>query len=224
MRVLIASPITEHRAALCGLLSRMMHQIDTAATQTEAMAKVGLCSYDVLLADDAWMRSLIAALRERAPNPTTSLVALLRQDDARLATEALKSGADDVLPTPTDTPDGQARTEQALLRCERLRTLATRGQEMQQKLSQAMQSKGIVALAGSMAHEMNQPLTVIVGLTELIIQDAQKHGDPSVNADAMRKACTRLGAIIRRLSAVTRAPTPSCPGTNAEAAGCSAGD
>ncbi|MHB0858122.1 MAG: histidine kinase dimerization/phospho-acceptor domain-containing protein [Anaerolineae bacterium] len=206
MRTLIASPHEEHRTLLCNVLARLGHQVDAAVSQVEAFARVKADRYDIVFIAEPWAFQVSPErdLRPRATDP--HLVPILSAATPSLAVEALKSGANDVLYPPEDTPEGHARIEEVLVRCERLRALSLRNQELQQKLSQAQSSNGIVALAGAMAHEMNQPLTVIVGLNELIIQDARKRGEPCAHAESMRKACSRLNALVKKLSAVTRSP------------------
>ncbi len=70
-----------------------------------------------------------------------------------------------------------------------------------QKLSAVMQT------AGAVCHEMNQPLMVILGFAELLLEDLQEDGSQKENLKEIKKQVERLGSITRKLMTITRYKT-----------------
>lgn len=64
----------------------------------------------------------------------------------------------------------------------------------------------IGALAGTIAHELNQPLTSVMGYTELL-KRRLKEGDPVRWVEIIHKEAERMAEIVRRIGKVTRYET-----------------
>jgi signal transduction histidine kinase len=95
--------------------------------------------------------------------------------------------------------------------------------EMQERLLTAERDRVLMETAGAAAHEINQPLTVLSGLTEMI-----EHGlpeDHALRADiaVIREAADKIARIVRRMQHVRRyASVPYVAGTRIADLGASA--
>lgn len=78
------------------------------------------------------------------------------------------------------------------------------------KLADAEKQAAITALAGATAHELNQPLTAILGGVHLL----RRKVDPQLVAqlDAIGTQVERMAEIVKRISRLTRVETVEYPG------------
>jgi len=81
----------------------------------------------------------------------------------------------------------------------------------QARLAEAEKERVIAALGGAAAHELSQPLTVMLGKVEMLrrrIGDEQHRRD----LDALAREADRMAQIVRRISSLTRIETVAYPG------------
>jgi CheY-like chemotaxis protein len=133
-----------------------------------AFEKIQKTPFDIILLDlslpDSQGLDTFLKLHNRVPN--LPIVILTSTDDELLALEAVQKGAQDYLvkgQTPSDL----------LMRAIRY---AIERHQLKQKLSQAQQKsveterlRVLIETAGAAAHEINQPLTAVLGHVELIL-------------------------------------------------------
>lgn len=83
----------------------------------------------------------------------------------------------------------------------------------QQKLAVSEKQALIAELAGTAAHELNQPLTSVIGYGELLLRrlpsDAQEHHA----AEVIVREAERMADIVRKIGKITRYETKSYVGT-----------
>ena len=72
--------------------------------------------------------------------------------------------------------------------------------------------QGVLEMAGAVCHELNQPLQAIMGYSELILMDEYKDTPLYTDLEAIRSQISRIGAITRRLSGITKYKTVDYPG------------
>ncbi len=65
----------------------------------------------------------------------------------------------------------------------------------------------VIQTVGAVCHEMNQPLMVIMGFAELLLEDLQEDGAQKDNVKEIKKQVERLGSITRKLMTITRYKT-----------------
>lgn len=65
----------------------------------------------------------------------------------------------------------------------------------------------VIQTVGAVCHEMNQPLMVIMGFAELLLEDLQEDGTQKDNVKEIKKQVERLGSITRKLMGITRYKT-----------------
>ncbi len=65
----------------------------------------------------------------------------------------------------------------------------------------------VIQTAGAICHEMNQPLMVIMGFAELLLEDLQEGNAQKEKVTEIKKQVERLGSITRKLMKITRYKT-----------------
>lgn len=85
--------------------------------------------------------------------------------------------------------------------------------EAQAKLAQTERQALIAELAGTAAHELNQPLTSVLAYAELLLRKTQE-GDPAHKAATVISAeAQRMADIVRKIGKITRYETKSYVGS-----------
>lgn len=79
------------------------------------------------------------------------------------------------------------------------------------RLSEAEKQAAITALAGATAHELNQPLTVVLGHLELMRRRSTDERLKS-SMEAITVEADRMAAIVKKIAKLTRVETVSYPG------------
>jgi PAS domain S-box-containing protein len=84
--------------------------------------------------------------------------------------------------------------------------------QTQEKLQQTERAALIAELAGTAAHELNQPLTSIMGYSELLRRKL-RDDDPSVRSvDIIYREAERMAEIVRKIGKITRYETKAYVG------------
>ncbi len=65
----------------------------------------------------------------------------------------------------------------------------------------------VIQTAGAVCHEMNQPLMVILGSAELLLEDLQEDDVQKKNVTRIKKQVERLGSITRKLMTIAKYKT-----------------
>jgi signal transduction histidine kinase len=78
------------------------------------------------------------------------------------------------------------------------------------RLADAEKRSAVTALAGATAHELNQPLTVVLGYVDLL----RRKVDPAhfKMLDAIAQQSARMAEIVKRISRLTDIETQAYPG------------
>ncbi len=84
--------------------------------------------------------------------------------------------------------------------------------EAQQKLAVTEKQALIAELAGTAAHELNQPLTSIMAYAELLKRKLPKNTSEARAADVMVQEAERMAEIVRKIGTITRYETKSYVG------------
>ncbi len=80
------------------------------------------------------------------------------------------------------------------------------------RLLESEKTAVIVALAGTAAHELNQPLTSVMGYAELLKRKL-KDGDPVRYVDIIHREAERMAEIVKKIGKITRYETKAYVGT-----------
>ena len=85
--------------------------------------------------------------------------------------------------------------------------------QAQQKLAVSEKQALIAELAGTAAHELNQPLTSVIGYGELLQRKLSEETPEHHAADVIVREAERMADIVRKIGKITRYETKSYVGT-----------
>ncbi|MEW6670933.1 MAG: PAS domain S-box protein [Thermodesulfobacteriota bacterium] len=80
----------------------------------------------------------------------------------------------------------------------------TESKQLQAQLQQSQKMESIATLAGGVAHDFNNILSIIVGNTELAMGDVPEWSPAHQNMVEIRKACLRARDVVRQILAFSR--------------------
>ena len=92
-------------------------------------------------------------------------------------------------------------------------TLERKLTDVEARLLESEKNAVIVALAGTAAHELNQPLTSVMGYAEMLKRKI-KDGDPSFRSvDIIYREAERMAEIVRKIGKITKYETKAYVGS-----------
>ncbi len=116
------------------------------------------------------------------------IILLTGKGDKKDITKGFESGADDYIVKPYDQDELRARIN-----------VGQRMIELQNVLAEKEKSNGVIEMAGAVCHEMNQPMQVVSGLSELLLMD-MNDGDPLYQKiREIKDQIDRMGVITKKL-------------------------
>jgi len=132
----------------------------------EALPTAVAGSFDCALVDLPGIAGLdfVASLRRAAPG--LPVIVLSRTDDAALRREALRRGAQDVLPTSRLHPRTTLRAIEHAI--ERQQVWSGLAQQQARRLAQTDRLSTLGRIAGGIAHELNNPLALLAANLEFL--------------------------------------------------------
>ena len=133
------------------------------------------------------------AIREDASLVCTPIIMLTAQNQVDEVIKGLAMGADDYIVKPFRLQELLARVN-ALLRM----------RDLQIKSMEAERLKALLEMAGAAAHEINQPLTVIMGYADMIQKRMKKQDEFYEFITSIYKNSLRISEIIKKLQSIRR--------------------
>jgi DNA-binding response OmpR family regulator len=199
MRVLLIEDDPDDRVVVRHLTARLTDEpceLDTAGALTDGLAKLATGAYDAVLLD---MRlpdgqGLEALRRVRDASADVAIVILTGLDDGRLAHEALRSGAQDYLMKGRVTSSSMERALRYAI--ERVRGERSR--------REAETLRAVNRLALTAAHEINNPLTVVIGQLQLLAAEFAHTGQATTRIAPALEAADRIARIVDLMGRITR--------------------
>ena len=200
MRVLFAADDVISRTLFAAVLAHAGHESRAAADGAEAWEMfqaepVPLVMLDAMMPG---LDGLEVCRRIRAhPAGRETFVLLATPVDVRddLA-EVLDTGADDYVSKPSTPENLRARLEIAARRI--AQEEARRAAEAE--LARARWLAGIGETTIALEHEINNPLSALLGHAELLLMDAELTDDQRKELQTVREQAERIADVVRRLA------------------------
>ena len=197
-RILIAEDDLTTRTLLEQLLCKWGYEVIVSSDGEEA--------YGLLQQSDAprlaildWMMpsldgpELCRRLRAQDPLKPVYIILLTCRGEQKDIVDGLEAGADDYISKPYLPEELQARVN-----------VGRRMLDLQLKLREREKLQGVLEMAGAVCHELNQPLQVLSGWSELLLL---KRGEPSMNEQALKNiqdGVHRIAELTRKIMTVSQ--------------------
>ncbi len=196
MNILIAEDDAISRRLLEINLNRWGHSVVVCHDGAEAWKVLQAKDAPLLVILD-WMMpnldglSLCRRLRELPHGQLIYIIILTAKTEKSDIIEGLSAGANDYVAKPFDPEELQARIR-----------VGQRVIELQNRLIEAERNRVLTQAAGAAAHEINQPLTVIVGTTELLMYQMPEDLKYRKSFEALREAAQKISEIVKKMGRI----------------------
>ncbi len=110
--------------------------------------------------------------------------------------EAFESGGNDYVRKPVNKIELLARIKSVLLH-----------KKMEKKLMEEEKLKGVLEMAGGICHELNQPMQVVSGYSELLLMDIEKDNSAYPYIKMIKEQTDEMGSITKKLMRITKYET-----------------
>lgn len=196
-KILVVDDSATARHYFHELLARLGHQPFVAESGKRALELLQNERYDLILSD-LIMPGMdgIDLLREvRQRKLETAFILITTHGSLGSAIQAVREGADDYITRPVDDEILAHRLGSAMAR-----------QQTAQLREQQAKLEAALATAGAAAHEINQPLSAVLGAAELL-QACQTVDEMKSLAKVIAEQTLRLGKITNNLVNLVRFQT-----------------
>jgi CheY-like chemotaxis protein len=198
MEVLIADDDLTSRTMLKAVLSKWGYEVTSTCDGEEAYAALQQ-NRNLQLAILDWMMpgmdgaTLLRKLRAEDRAEPLFTILLTSKSDRRDVIEGFAAGADDYVSKPWDNEELRARVN-----------AGRRILELQDKLKQREKLQGVVEMAGAVCHELNQPVQVVLGFSELLLRDLAADDPRHDMLENIKTASERIGALTGKIMRITQ--------------------
>jgi CheY-like chemotaxis protein len=134
-------------------------------------------------------------IRDNDPDRHTFILVVTGRSKAADLGQVLDAGADDYLSKPTTGQLLLARMRIA----ERRMTLDDQNRALEESLRRARYLAGIGEATMGLKHEINNPLTGLLGTAELLLLDLKARGYPTADVETIVEQAQRIGELVKRL-------------------------
>ena len=131
-------------------------------------------------------------VREAASDRPPYIILLTAKGQKEDIVAGLEAGADDYVTKPPNPAELEARLR-----------VGVRMVELQDQVLQAERNRVLMETAGAAAHEINQPLSVIAGLSQMFASDKGIANVTVADMDEVRKAAKEIDGIVKRMEEVS---------------------
>jgi len=200
MRVLFADDDVIARTLMAAVLSDLGH--DAEAVEDGALAwaawqrePVPLVILDINMPDMDGL-SVCRRIREHARGREAFLLVVTARDGREDLAAVLAAGADDYVTKPTSPENLRARLEIAEVRIRQ--DQARRAAEGELARSRWLAGIGETTIA--LEHEINNPLSALLGHAELLLMDKSVVGEHREQLRVIQEQAARIADVVRRLA------------------------
>ena len=207
-RVLVVDDDWSLRKSLQVRLEREGYDVITAMDGEEGLQRLQempdlvLTDIDMPRLDGLGMLQRMRAVKEFRNIPVIMMTA--HATGAEEAAEGLDLGANDYVRKPFDWRELSARVQTQI-----------RIREVSQLTAEKQRDLAIIELAGAAAHEINNPLAVIMARMELILSDTDESSPEYKNLEQIDHLVHQIADVVKKMSQVRRYQVQNyCGGVN----------
>ncbi len=199
MNVLIADDDPVVRTLLRAVLEGLGHTPELVSDGVEAWRRYGVMRHTLVLLDIDMpgMNGLEVCRRIRAADQQrdTFIVVVTGHDGPDDLTHVLDAGADDYITKPATPENLRARLRIAERRIEQ----NTQQRDAEQELQKSRWLAGVGETSIALQHEINNPLSALMGHAELLLMEAESRGQKSEQVEIIHAQAKRIADVVRRL-------------------------
>ncbi|MDP6778850.1 MAG: response regulator [Candidatus Latescibacteria bacterium] len=134
---------------------------------------------------------LCRRVRELPHGKLTYLILLTARAQRSDIVEGLEAGANDYVTKPPDFAELRARID-----------VGIRVLDLQDRLIEAERSRVLVQAAGAAAHEINQPLTVLMGNAQILLMRMPEDDPHRKTIETLLKSSERISGIVKQMGEI----------------------
>ena len=130
-------------------------------------------------------------LRELPHGKLTYVIILTAKGQKSDVVEGLEAGANDYVTKPPDMDELRARL-----------TVGARVLDLQDRLIEAERSRVLVQAAGAAAHEINQPLTILMGNAQILLMRMPEDDPHRETIETLLRSSERIAGIVKQMGEI----------------------
>jgi len=198
MRILIAEDDLTSRLMLQGVLGKFGYDVISARNGKEAWEILRQPDTPRLVILDRIMPgmdglTLCRNLRaQHHPEPFYILL-LTSKSEPNDIVQGLEAGADDYIAKPYDNAELLARIG-----------VGRRVLKLHAEVAARQKLQGVIEMAGAVCHELNQPLHIVSGYSEMLLEDMDENDPHAETIRAIKAEIDRIGELTRKIMRVTQ--------------------
>lgn len=135
-------------------------------------------------------------VRELPQGKLTYVIILTGRGRKEDVVEGLEAGASDYVTKPCDPEELRARVR-----------VGERVVDLQGRLVEAERNRVLTQAAGAAAHEINQPLTVMIGTADLLLMGLDSDSPHRRSAETLRREAFRISDIVQKMARIRQYAT-----------------
>jgi phosphoserine phosphatase RsbU/P len=197
MKVLIAEDDLTSRIMLQAMLSKWGYEVTSAADGEEAWNLLQRQYAPQLVVLD-WLMpgmdglTLCRRLRAQDRDDPLYILLLTSRGEQEDIVRGLEAGADDYVQKPYDNEELRARIG-----------VGKRFLGLMFEVAKRQKLQGVLEMAGAVCHELNQPLHVVSGYSEMLLQDLDESDPQAETLRIIKEQVDRIGELTRRIMRIT---------------------
>ena len=201
MEILIAEDDLTSRRILETVLSKWGYDVISIANGNDAVDRLleaktpKLCLLDWIMPGKDGVEVCSIVRNQKNPVPHY-LILLTGKSDKNDIAHGLDSGADDYIIKPYDKDELKARIN-----------VSSRILKLQNAMFEKEKFKGVLEISGAICHELNQPLMVISGYSEILLLDCPEDHPQHKIVKEINTQAGRMGTITKKLMKITQYKT-----------------
>jgi len=201
LRILIAEDDYTSRIMLKAILKKDGHEVidvDNGADAWETLCKPDAPNLAIL----DWMMpkmdgpEVVGRIRARDLEQQPYIIMLTAKGDKSDIIAGLEAGADDYIAKPYDHQELHARIN-----------VGSRMLRLQNELRQRDKLQGVLEMSGAVCHELNQPLQIVSGFSELLLMEMDENDPNYRTLRQIKSGIDRIGQLTRKIMQISKYKT-----------------